>query len=205
MYVYNTFHTEYENIGSVDYEVVAYYEWLAYEWSEPVITVKLKSFDFNELIGKTFVDAKGNKLILEKITEPSNELSDKSSRDFYFSYYDGKNAAEFNGNFIVVLRDNSWECVLNGENSLGYTTLSLCVDSMSFVSNNSVRYYMEIEKEETTENTEVSSEENASETTSGDESEQPGSDTSVVSNEEFSAEVTTAPETSAAEETSVVE
>lgn len=175
MYVHHTFHTEYEDIGSVDYEIIAYYEWLAYEWSEPEITVLFKSFDFNEIIGKTFVDSKGNKLILEKITEPSNELSDKASRDFHFSYYDGKNASEFNGNFIVVLRDNTWECVLDEDNPLGYTTLSLCVDSKSFVSNDSVRYYMVNEPDQPTEET-------TSEVTS-DESE-PGIEEETSSNEE---------------------
>jgi len=135
---------EYDDIGSVVYDVTVNYEWLSYKWSEPVVSVKLKGYDFSSMVGSIFKCSDGRTLVLDEIKEPADELNDALSRDFYFTLSDGTNVEQVVGNFLVVMRDNNWDCVLTQapESISDWITITLAVDSKSWVSNTSKRFVL---------------------------------------------------------------
>lgn len=136
-----TFDVKYTDIGSVKYEISVYYEWMAYEWSSPEITVQIKSFDFSPMVGRTFISESGNKLTLTEILD-KEENQDINSHNLHFSLV-GSPTKDFNAKLVIPARDNNWIAEeYNEDGSLGQDTVSLFVDSNSFLYNNEERFYM---------------------------------------------------------------
>lgn len=197
--VHYTFDTVYSDIGSVQYEVTAFYEWLSYEWSEPEIAVNVKSFDFSPMIGQSFIADNGDVLTLKEITPPADELDDKISLDLHFSLSSSGGDRDMVANILVPARDNNWVAIIKGSdshNNDAVDSVSIYVDSKSLLYKNEQRFYLNGDKslikiEIPEDNPEETTEPETEEPTEAPSTEETSETTTTVGDDATSTETTT--------------
>ena len=111
------FSAAYDDFGTATYEVDIKYDWQTYEWSEPQVSVSLKSADFTDIIGKVFASKDKNTSFIIKDIRPISENEQIQYKDKKLSaativmsgqYKRGESTEECTIFLDIPLRDNDW-------------------------------------------------------------------------------------------------